>query len=82
MGEVIRDEDVKRRVRLAQEFLDPGMLDAIAGGPRLTKPCRRCREAKLPSRHFGHVEPRTAETHSASPLCAHEQHAQAHTDHC
>jgi hypothetical protein len=25
MGEVIRDEDQRRRVRLAQEFLDPGM---------------------------------------------------------
>jgi hypothetical protein len=24
MAEFIRDEDVRRRVRLAQEFLDPG----------------------------------------------------------
>lgn len=27
MAEVIRDEEVRRRVRLAQEFLDPGTLD-------------------------------------------------------
>jgi hypothetical protein len=25
MTEVIRDEEVRRRIRLAQEFLDPGM---------------------------------------------------------
>lgn len=25
MAEVIRDEEVRRRIRLAQEFLDPGM---------------------------------------------------------
>jgi hypothetical protein len=80
MAEVIRDEDVRRRVRLAQEFLDPGMLDAVSGGPRLTNPRRRCCKAKLPSRHFGHVEPRTAATHSASSSCAHEQYARAHTD--
>lgn len=28
MAEVIRDEDVRARVRAAQEFLDPGMLTA------------------------------------------------------
>ena len=31
MGEVIRDEDQRRRVRLAQEFLDPGMSGARHG---------------------------------------------------
>ncbi len=30
MAEVIRDEDERRRMRLAQEFLDPGMsMDTI-----------------------------------------------------
>lgn len=28
MTEVIRDEEVRRRIRLAQEFLDPGMHSA------------------------------------------------------
>jgi hypothetical protein len=29
MAEVIRDEEVRRRVRLAQEFLDPGMFSRL-----------------------------------------------------
>jgi hypothetical protein len=30
MAEVIRDEEVRRRVRLAQEFLDPGMFGGVS----------------------------------------------------
>lgn len=33
MAEVIRDEEVRRRVRLAQEFLDPGTLDKALKWP-------------------------------------------------
>jgi hypothetical protein len=29
MAEVIRDEEVRRRVRLAQEFLDPGAFGGV-----------------------------------------------------
>jgi hypothetical protein len=36
MGEVIRDEDLRARVRLAQEFLDPGTPESIAASSMLT----------------------------------------------
>jgi hypothetical protein len=73
MGEVIRDEDFNRRVRHAQEFLDPGRWEAIGDESRLTSLRRRCYEAKLPARHSGDAEPRTAETHSTSLCYDHNQ---------
>jgi hypothetical protein len=69
MGEVIRDEDFRRRVRLAQEFLDPGKSEVIGAGVLLTGVRRRCHKAQLPTRHSGDAEPRPAETHSMPPSC-------------